>query len=544
MKNSDKKVKFIVFVLSIIIVADLIGLFFYMKKKSKEISNEAQTATSAAGTAGSEQIEEGLSAPEDFLPQNLIIGEKPPVQDFTDEEGKKVSLSQYETEPLWIVFWASWCPDCRNQLGQAAEMQKLADKYGVKILLIDRLNPEKESVKAAQEELKNLGISFDCIYDQNEYAYKKWGIQEIPTGVVLNKNGCVAGYTSNTISMGQAEAMLQNALYGYDRATFDFIEKKMCGKYGEIYINNKNETASPSGNDSLSESMGLMMQYAAATQNKSLFERLWNTTQNRFEVQGLAAWYVDEDGTKADSNALLDDIRIWSALKSADKLWGGYGKSADQIRNAIYTRCTDKKHNLVSFCNFSVDSRASDISMCYLCPEELNQMANEESEYKTVTQEAQKILTNAKISDHFPLYYSSYNYITQKYSHEDLNTAEALYTIYNLAASGLVEQDTLNWISDKVESGSLGARYHVDGTVVKGYEYHSTALYGLAALIARQAGDTETFNKAIQRMERYRISDTSSEYNGAFTADADGYESFDQLIPLLVYAERNKDCVK
>lgn len=544
MKNSDKKVKFIVFVLSIIIVLDFIGLIIFLEKKSKEISNEAQTESSVSETAGSAQTSAVLSAPEDYLPQNLIIGEKPPVQDFSDEKGNKVSLSQFETEPLWIIFWASWCPDCRNQLSQAVEMQKIAEKYGVKILLIDRLNPEKESIKAAQDEMKNLGISFDCIYDQDEYAYKQWGIKEIPTAVVLNKNGCVAGYTSNTISMGQAEAMLQNALYGYDRATFDFIEKKMCGKDGEIYINSKNGTASPSGNDSLSESMGLMMQYAVEIQDKSLFERLWNTTQNRFEVKGLAAWYVDEDGTKADSNALLDDIRIWSALKGADKLWGGYGKAADQIRNAIYTRCIDRKHNLVSFCNFSIDSRASDISMCYLCPAELNQMAQEESEYKVVMQEAQKVLTNAKISDYFPLYYSSYNYNTQKYSHEDLNTAEALYTIYNLATAGLVEQDTLDWITDKVENGSLGARYHIDGTVVKGYEYHSTAVYGLAALIARQTGDTKTFNKAIQRMERYRINDVSSEYNGAFTADEDEYESFDQLIPLIVYAERNKDCVK
>ena len=41
-----------------------------------------------------------------------------------------------------------------------------------------------------------------------------------------------------------------------------------------------------------------------------------------------------------------------------------------------------------------------------------------------------------------------------------MNMAEALYTIYNLAEAGLVEQDTLDWIADKVESGSLGAKYH------------------------------------------------------------------------------------
>jgi len=544
MKKSDKKVKFVVYILSFIIVADIIGLIIYMKMKNSEISNKAQTGVSEAEIAGSEMTEEKLSAPEDYLPQNLIIGEKPPVQDFSDAEGHKISLSQYETEPLWIIFWASWCPDCRNQLSQAVEMQKLAQKYNVKILLIDRLNPEKETVKAAQDELEDLGISLDCIFDQNENAYKQWGIQEIPTAIVLDKNGCVAGYASNTMSAGEAEAMLQNALYGYDKATLDFVQKKMSGKDGEIYINNSNGTDSPSGKDSLSESMGLMMQYAVMIQDRNLFADAWKTTQKRFEVEGLAAWYVDEDGTRADCNALLDDIRIWSGLRNANALWGEYAKPADEIRNAIYARCTDKKHNLVNFCNFSVDSKSSDISMCYLSLSDLNQMSAEAEEYKAVAEGAGNILTQARISDRFPFYYSSYNYGTRKYSHDDLNMAEALYTIYNLAEAGLVEQDTLDWIADKVESGSLGAKYHVDGTIVKGYEYHSTAVYGLAALIAQKMGDAKTFNKAVQRMERYRINDTSSEYNGAFTADANKIESFDQLIPLLVYAERKNDCAK
>ena len=52
MKNSDKKVKFIVFVLSIIIVLDFIGLIIFLEKKSKEISNEAQTDTSTEQVLG------------------------------------------------------------------------------------------------------------------------------------------------------------------------------------------------------------------------------------------------------------------------------------------------------------------------------------------------------------------------------------------------------------------------------------------------------------------------------------------------------------
>ena len=534
MNRSNKRIRIIILLILLFIVTDAAFLMLYLHavriRKSEEASDHA--------SSGQTETVQTLSMPEDYLPQNLKIGETLPYTDFSDENGKTVSISEYETKPLWIIFWASWCPDCRNQLKQADMMQKLAEKYGVEILLIDRLNPQKESVSAAQKELESLGITFDCIYDQDEVAYKKWGIKEIPTSVVLDQSGRVVAYDSNTLTEGEAEAMLQNGLYGYDSATMLFIRSNMTGESGEIYTDNSNGQTAPSGKDSLSESMGLMLQYAVMKKDEDLFDQTWNATKQLFENEGLAAWYIDDKGNKADCNALIDDLRIWDSLAGANQLWKTDEEGETEISNAIYGKCTDGKHRLVDFCNFSVDSRASEIATCYICPEILGKMEKKNGNYAETAQLAHDVLNQAFISDSFPFYYSSYSYETKSYSQDDLNMAEALYTIYNLSRAGQVKDTTLKWIREHVMNGNLGARYRVDGTVVQGYEYHSTAVYGLAALIAKETGDEETFNKAVQRMERYRINDAASAYNGAFTADEKSYESFDQLIPLLVYAER------
>ena len=49
---------------------------------------------------------------------------------------------------------------------------------------------------------------------------------------------------------------------------------------------------------------------------------------------GLVAWCV-VDGKASTVNALIDDLRIYGALKKADLLWGGYGQSLDSLENAI-----------------------------------------------------------------------------------------------------------------------------------------------------------------------------------------------------------------
>ena len=52
-----------------------------------------------------------------------------PMPDFTlnDLEGRAVSLKDFRGRKVVLVFWASWCPDCRAEVPQLKAMQAAAD---------------------------------------------------------------------------------------------------------------------------------------------------------------------------------------------------------------------------------------------------------------------------------------------------------------------------------------------------------------------------------------------------------------------------------
>ena len=46
---------------------------------------------------------------------------------LTDQYGKEHTLSDYEGKAVFVNFWATWCPPCRNEL---PDFQKIYEKYG------------------------------------------------------------------------------------------------------------------------------------------------------------------------------------------------------------------------------------------------------------------------------------------------------------------------------------------------------------------------------------------------------------------------------
>ena len=52
-----------------------------------------------------------------------------PAPDFTlqDVNGKSVSIKDFLGKKVVLVFWASWCPDCRDEVPELKAMQAKAD---------------------------------------------------------------------------------------------------------------------------------------------------------------------------------------------------------------------------------------------------------------------------------------------------------------------------------------------------------------------------------------------------------------------------------
>ena len=169
----------------------------------------SKPASSAAGSA--------LATPEDFIPQNISHMKKVPDASFVDLNDNVITLSQIidsSENGVWFLFFASWCPDCDAQFTIISEMERLSAFYGIDLVLIDRMNPEKESLPAVREKLADNHVTAPCYIDNDEVCYKSWGIKEIPTSVVVDKQQRVAEMQNMTLTAGECEGMLRRVANG------------------------------------------------------------------------------------------------------------------------------------------------------------------------------------------------------------------------------------------------------------------------------------------------------------------------------------------
>ncbi|MEX0918789.1 MAG: TlpA disulfide reductase family protein [Candidatus Paceibacterota bacterium] len=101
-------------------------------------------------------------------------------------EGNPVTLGEFRGKPMVINSWAVWCPFCRNELPDFAELQ---EEFGdeITVVAIDRQEP-LEKAKGYTDE---LGITDDMLFllDPNDEFYKSIGGFSMPETIFVNSTG-------------------------------------------------------------------------------------------------------------------------------------------------------------------------------------------------------------------------------------------------------------------------------------------------------------------------------------------------------------------
>lgn len=480
--------------------------------------------------------EQGLSDATAFLPDSVVLYDPMPEISFIDADGKTLTLSDFIGKPLIITFWASWCPDCHEQMKIINECAALAEEHGFTYILMDKLDYDKESKQQALDYLEENRIIPATYFDDQIQIYQQLGMHNVPTTYFIDAQGTLKAVCGKQITeLSVFEAYLNNTLLGSEAVTEAFVTEQMGtdgGIHTEYHPYSKEQTRQ---SDVLSESQGLMLEYAAFKGDHALFDTTLGYVEQNMWQNGLTAWRIS-GGKQDDANALIDDFRIYRALSQADALWGGYSSQLTDYQTQLQAYALQDGH-YIDFYNFKNQQPAERFTLCYADFRAMELLAKQDTSFRTAYENALQLVENGRISDDFPLYYSWYNYKTSVYEETDLNMSEAMVTMLYLSEAGRLPQDTIKWLKDTLADGGIMARYDVKGNVVTGYRYESTATYALLAMIGENIKDPELTGKALYKMEKMRINDTKYVYNGAFgNPDGSGISSFNQLVPMVAYA--------
>ncbi len=117
--------------------------------------------------------------------------EKIPSEDFTLPllGGDRLSLSDYHGQVVFLNFWATWCPPCREEM---PAMQHLYDELRDEGLAMIAVNVFEDEA-TAQRFIDEMGFTYPVPLDRDGRVMMRYGVRAYPTTYLIDREGYVIG---------------------------------------------------------------------------------------------------------------------------------------------------------------------------------------------------------------------------------------------------------------------------------------------------------------------------------------------------------------
>ena len=107
-----------------------------------------------------------------------------------DMKGNTVDLSAViGKQPVMLVFWASWCPNCRSEVPKVNTLKEKYEKQGMTFLAVNV--GHNDSKARARKFMEKYGMKYPVIFDERSEISTKYRIRGVPTVLVANRKGIV-----------------------------------------------------------------------------------------------------------------------------------------------------------------------------------------------------------------------------------------------------------------------------------------------------------------------------------------------------------------
>ncbi|MBI5904413.1 MAG: TlpA family protein disulfide reductase [Deltaproteobacteria bacterium] len=119
------------------------------------------------------------------------VGQPVPKVTLPTIEGASVDISSYKGKIVLIAFWASWCPRCGEELTFLQGIYKSSPDIVVLAVNQESQNISRAHIERVKNTLKEWKIDFPVLLDRNLDAWHAFGINALPTSVILDRKGII-----------------------------------------------------------------------------------------------------------------------------------------------------------------------------------------------------------------------------------------------------------------------------------------------------------------------------------------------------------------
>lgn len=138
------------------------------------------------GSAPSHHIT--LATGSTVVPVGLAPGDEAPNFSLQSTTGQVVTLSSLRGHPVWLNFWATWCPWCKKEIPEIVQVKA---QYGSQIDIYGIDEEQAASTVVAYMDAKQ--VNYPVLLDTTGTVAGNYGVQDFPTSVFITAQGRIAG---------------------------------------------------------------------------------------------------------------------------------------------------------------------------------------------------------------------------------------------------------------------------------------------------------------------------------------------------------------
>jgi len=137
----------------------------------------------------------------DPLPEVLRSGAPPDFQ-LPDAAGRTVSLSQQKGHPVFLNFWATWCPPCVDEVPAIEDLARRLKGTDMRMLAVS-VDDDWDKIRQFFAKGSDIGVLLDTSHD----VPKKFGTEKYPETFLIDAAGRVRYYFINKRDWSRPEAV-------------------------------------------------------------------------------------------------------------------------------------------------------------------------------------------------------------------------------------------------------------------------------------------------------------------------------------------------
>ena len=127
---------------------------------------------------------------------------------LTDLDGKPLSLAALRGRPVWINFWATWCPPCQQETPVLRDAYQAHKAEGLVLIAVD----VQEDAATVREYATKYGLSYPIGLDATGAVFRTYKIFGLPSHYFIDPDGVIRGRYFGPLTREQVEQQLRAIL--------------------------------------------------------------------------------------------------------------------------------------------------------------------------------------------------------------------------------------------------------------------------------------------------------------------------------------------